>query len=74
MCTKIIKKNEQYGHLPFPHYCRNLVLVVPIDTSGETSSAQEGDAERTGVWWVLLVEDNLNLGSYKTRATPTTYF
>jgi hypothetical protein len=27
-------------------------LQSPIDTSGETSSAQAGDAERVGVLWV----------------------
>jgi hypothetical protein len=60
----IIRKNEPNVFLPFPYYCRSLVLAVPIDTSGETSSVQAGDAERASVWWVLLVLDKLNLGSY----------
>jgi hypothetical protein len=49
MRTNIIKKNEQDDHLPFPHYYRILVLVVPINTLGETSFAQVGDAERVDV-------------------------
>jgi hypothetical protein len=64
-------KNEHNNRLSFPHCCRNLVLSVPIDTLGETSSAQVGDAERDGVWWVLLVKDNYNLGSYKLCTNPT---
>jgi hypothetical protein len=58
----IIRKNEPNVFLPFPYYCRSLVLAVPIDTSGETSYVQEGDAERDSVWWVLLVLDNQTLG------------
>jgi hypothetical protein len=50
MRTEPISKNEQKDHLPFPHYCRNLVLAVSIDTSGETSSVQAGDVESVGVW------------------------
>jgi hypothetical protein len=45
----IIRKNEPGVCLPFPYYCRSLVLAVPIDTSDETLSAQAGDAERAGV-------------------------
>jgi hypothetical protein len=47
----IIRKNELNVFLPFPYYCRSLVLAVPIDTSGETSSVQAGDAERA---WCLV--------------------
>jgi len=43
MHTKLIRKNEHNGHLPFLPYCRNLVLEVLIDTSVETTSAQVGD-------------------------------
>jgi hypothetical protein len=50
--------------LPFPYYYRILVLAIPIDTSGETSSVEEGDVERDGFWWVLLVLDKTNLRSY----------
>jgi hypothetical protein len=35
---------------------------------------QEGDVERVGVWWVLLVKDDSNLGSYNLRATITNGF
>jgi hypothetical protein len=42
----------QVSVLPFPYYCRSLVLAVPIDTSSETSSAQAGDVERASVLWV----------------------
>jgi hypothetical protein len=40
-----------------------MVLTTPIDTLSETSSAQEGDAERINVLRVLLVTDKPNLGS-----------
>jgi hypothetical protein len=49
MHTENIIKNEWNNNLPFPHHYRNLVLAVPIDTSGETSSVHAGDAERAGV-------------------------
>jgi hypothetical protein len=71
MCTRLINNNELNYHLPFPSCCRNLVLAVPIDTSGETYSAQVGDAERASVCWVFLVIDKLNLWSYKPFPVPT---
>jgi hypothetical protein len=49
MHTEKIIKNEWNNNLPFPHHCRNLVLAVPIDTSGETSFAHAGDAGRASV-------------------------
>jgi hypothetical protein len=67
----LIRKNEQNDFLRFPHYYKNLVLAVPIDTSGETSSKQEGDDESTDVWWVFLVTYKLNLRSYKLCVGPT---
>jgi hypothetical protein len=45
----IIRKNEPNVFLSFPYYCRSMVLVVPIDTSGETSSMQADDSKREGV-------------------------
>jgi len=42
-----------------------MFLVVPIDTLGETSYAQAGDAEGAAFWGVFLVVDKPNLGSYK---------
>jgi hypothetical protein len=71
MRTDIIRKNESNDCLPFPQYRRSLVLTVPIDILGETSSAQESDVERAVVWCVFLVKDNSNLGSYKPRIAPT---
>jgi hypothetical protein len=73
-CIDIIRKNELSVGIPFPYYCRSMVLTIPIDTSSETSSAQAGDAERVGVWWVLLVIDKLNLGSYNSCTMPTNGF
>jgi hypothetical protein len=71
MLTKILGKNELGDFLPLPYYCRSLVLTVPIDTSGDTSFAQESDVEGPSVWWVLLVIDKLNLGYYNLCRVPT---
>jgi hypothetical protein len=70
MCIELIRKNKHNGNLSFRHYYKNLVLVVPIDTLGKTSSVQVGDAKRADIWWVLLVIDNLKLGYYKPCAEP----
>jgi hypothetical protein len=59
-----LRKNEPNGFLPFHYHFRILVLAVPIDTLGETSSVQACDSKRVGVRWVLLFLDKLNLGSY----------
>jgi hypothetical protein len=66
--------NDSCIELPFPYYYRNLVLATPIDTSGETSSAQAGDAERADVLRFLLVMVNPNPGydnpcAYKKQPT-----
>jgi hypothetical protein len=57
-------KNDSRINLHFPYCFRNLICVAPIDTFGETSSVQEGDAERVSVLRVLLVTIKPNLGSY----------
>jgi hypothetical protein len=47
-----------------------LVLAIPKNTSGDTSSIEEDDSERDCVWWVLLVIVKLNLGYEKPCRTP----